>query len=701
MEAHMVRRSILFIMMLFLLSGASTPTLAEETSILPDPLIQQMIDQVTPEQVLYYDRQLVGEIPVWVDDGWYTISTRYTYSGEPIHKTTNFIGQHLAGLGMQVEYHQWGGADYPNVIGELPGVVNPEQIYIIGGHLDAASGTPGADDNASGSVATLLAADILSQYRWGCTLRFAFWTGEEQWMLGSYAYAERTAQNNEDLRGYLNLDMLGWNTPGSQPGIDLIYSENIPPSLALAELFASVVDGYALELVAEIINDPSGGSDHLAFWDFGFNAILAIEDEADFNPYYHEAGDTPGHLDLTYFTDYVKASLGTFAHLTGCLIEQGIGQIDGHITSGGGAPIAGATITAEDSYGQQYQTTTDPAGYYTRTLVTDIYTVTASAYAYQPVTVSGVDILSNTLTSLDITLPTSPIYQVSGVISEQGSGLPLVAQITFEGSPVTAWSDPSTGHYQAELPEGDYMMRVQADMHRPEERPIHLDQPQQQDFSLPMLACLLLVDDDQDNPDYRSAYTQALDSLDASYDTWDVATAGDPTLVDLTGYRHLIWFTGAPQFGTFNGSNEAEVSAYLDSGGNLLLSSQSYLAEMNLTAFGQDYLHIGNFVNNAGQIDLVGANIFSGLGPFTLDAPFQAAADMVNPDGLGQVAFAGNTTNAAVSYTGSGLNTLFMGFALEGLPQADRSAVFERALASFGGCAVQAGWWNYIPLVGK
>ena len=61
--------------------------------------------------------------------------------------------------------------------------MNPNDIFVIGAHLDdmpTGSTAPGADDNASGSVATLIAADILSQYQWGCTLRFAFWTGRSR-----------------------------------------------------------------------------------------------------------------------------------------------------------------------------------------------------------------------------------------------------------------------------------------------------------------------------------------------------------------------------------------------------------------------------------------------------------------------------------------------------------------------------------------
>jgi hypothetical protein len=58
----------------------------------PDPLIQGMIDQVTEPQVYTYTRELTGELPVWVDDAWYTITTRYTNSGTPIQKNHALCG---------------------------------------------------------------------------------------------------------------------------------------------------------------------------------------------------------------------------------------------------------------------------------------------------------------------------------------------------------------------------------------------------------------------------------------------------------------------------------------------------------------------------------------------------------------------------------------------------------------------------------
>jgi hypothetical protein len=374
----------------------------------PDPIIQGMIDQVTQTQVYTYDEQLAGYLPVWADGDWYTIPTRYTYSGIPIQKTTHFVGQHLQDLGLDVEYHMWNASTNPNVIGQITGTTHPEDIYIIGGHLDDVQGAPGADDNASGAVATLLAADIISQYQWGCTLRFAFWTGEEQGLWGSEAYAWRAYQHGENIQGYLNLDMIAWNTRGSPAGIDVIYNSSMPETYALAQLFADVIDAYNINLIPGLGTSLGGGSDHSSFWDYGYTAILSIEDQSDFNPYYHSSQDTPAHMDPTYFTNFVKAAVATFAHQTGCLIPPAEGALNGHVTrSSDGSPIAGGLISASNNLGGEYQAISDPGGYYTMTLPVDSYSVTVTADGYVPAVAGGVEIISGTTTTQDFALETS------------------------------------------------------------------------------------------------------------------------------------------------------------------------------------------------------------------------------------------------------------------------------------------------------
>ncbi len=305
------------------------PAAAIPTAIQPDPLVQAMMDQVSATVVYSYTGGLSGEWPVLVGGAPYTITTRHTDSGVPVQKATQYVGERLAARGLNVEYHTWRTGKPPNVIGERPGLTHPENIYIICAHLDdmpSAPPAPGADDNASGAVAVLIAADILTQYQWGCTLRFAFWTGEEQGLQGSAAYAQRCYNRGENILGVINLDMIAWNTPASSPDMDLHAKSSIPATLALAQLFADVIDAYDLNLIPEIIANGTGASDQASFWSYGYTAILGIEDYYpgyhDFNPRYHTANDRLQYLDMAYYTDFVKAALATFVHLSGCLITN-------------------------------------------------------------------------------------------------------------------------------------------------------------------------------------------------------------------------------------------------------------------------------------------------------------------------------------------------------------------------------------------
>jgi hypothetical protein len=89
-----------------------------------------------------------------------------------------------------------------DVIAEIPGTDKANEMVIFGGHIDSWDGARGAQDNGTGTATTLEAARILSQtlaeqgLRPRRTIRFMLWSGEEQGLLGSRAYAE---QHPEEL----------------------------------------------------------------------------------------------------------------------------------------------------------------------------------------------------------------------------------------------------------------------------------------------------------------------------------------------------------------------------------------------------------------------------------------------------------------------------------------------------------------------
>jgi len=322
--------------------------------IAPSPLVQEMIDQVDIDSLSQLAAELTGEQPTTIGGEPYTILTRNSFSGEPVRKAAQYLYEYYQGLGLEVAYHDFDlfGTPQVNVAAEKLGSLAPERVYLITSHYDDAPGgprAPGADDNASGTVAVMLAAKILPQYDFGCSLRFINFSGEEQGLVGSDQYAKQAFCAREDLRAVLNLDMIAWNTADSPAQMDLHAQPGVPGSLEIARLFMDVTDAYELNLTPELVSPGVGASDHASFWTYDFPAILAIEDLKDFNPNYHTLDDDLNNLgDLTYYTEMVKASLATLAHL-GCLVEDGWGTVAGRVTEAHtGAPLAGAWVTVEE-----------------------------------------------------------------------------------------------------------------------------------------------------------------------------------------------------------------------------------------------------------------------------------------------------------------------------------------------------------------
>ncbi len=681
------------------------PVLAQApAAITPNPTVTAMLNQVTNTAVSDYDRQLAGELPVMVDGSPYTITSRYTSSGTPIQKTTSFVAQHLGALGMDVESHVWGGATYPNVIGEMPGLLEPEKIYIIGAHIDDVQNTPGADDNASGSVAVLLAADILSQYAWGYTLRFAFWTGEEQGLNGSEAYAARARANGENILGYLNLDMIAYNTKNSAPGLDLLVHPSMPDTLQMAQLFSDAISAYGLNLQPEIISDLSGGSDHMSFWDQGYRSILAIEDQGDFNPYYHQPGDKPANNNLAYFVDFVKASLATFVHDADCLLPNGVGTLSGTVTDSGGAPIPGAMITVLDALGDSYTALTGADGAYSRPVLAGIASVSAEAFGFVDGAPRQVTINQNGSSTADFVLENAEMFTVSGVVSEASGGAPLAASITAAGTPVMATTDAASGAFSLFLPAGIYSLTARANCHQPVSSTLYVGGDLTQDFALPLLKPILLVDDDRNLPNMQTSYTAALDSLGLTYETWPVAASGDPTAAKLSEYHTVLWYTGKPSEGTFSSSNEGAAAAYMDQGGNFFLSSYEYLYDRGLTSFGQGYLGISAYTNDVSRTDPVGAvgdPLGGGLGPYTLTNAVWGSGTLWtdNVSGVQGSPFkwSGSGQNNSTRYAGQDFKSVFLAWPLETINNVDQRAEVLNAVVNwFGSCAAQP---NNLPVL--
>ena len=293
-----------------------------------DPNVAALLPQVSPQAISDRIADLSGERPADVGVGTATLATRYTFSLS-IRNAEVYLYQRYVELGLPVSYAGWSYGSYTgrNVIAEIRGTVHPERIWLIGGHFDDTSEAPysrapGADDNASGTAATLAIASILRQHRFADTIRFVHFSAEEQGHWGSQVYARSLSSAGAQVMGYLDLDMIGWDGNGDRTME--IHSGTRANSVDLATRFTGANQRYGQGLRVEVKDSSASRfSDHSSFWDFGYPAFMAIEnffDDAiprDRNPWYHQTGDLLSRVDLDYVTRTARTALAMLAEGAG------------------------------------------------------------------------------------------------------------------------------------------------------------------------------------------------------------------------------------------------------------------------------------------------------------------------------------------------------------------------------------------------
>ncbi len=93
---------------------------------------------------------------------------------------------------LEMEARMLPDADSANVIGEIPGREKPEEVVVIGGHIDSWDVGAGAQDDGSGIITALEAVHLI--HKLGLkprrTLRVVFWTNEENGGAGGIAYRD-------------------------------------------------------------------------------------------------------------------------------------------------------------------------------------------------------------------------------------------------------------------------------------------------------------------------------------------------------------------------------------------------------------------------------------------------------------------------------------------------------------------------------
>jgi leucyl aminopeptidase len=163
----------------------------------------------------------------------------------------------------------------------LTGKDRPNEIVVLGGHLDSinqswggsSSAAPGADDNASGSANLIEALRILmAQPQAQRSIEFMWYAGEESGLLGSAEIAAQYKADKKDVVAVLQLDM----TLFAGSGELVIGSMTDFTSAWLREYVKAVNDSY---LHAKIVDDKCGYgcSDHASWYKNGYPSVMPFE----------------------------------------------------------------------------------------------------------------------------------------------------------------------------------------------------------------------------------------------------------------------------------------------------------------------------------------------------------------------------------------------------------------------------------------
>jgi aminopeptidase Y len=293
-----------------------------------------------------------------------------------VTSVTQAVGDTLAatpGLTMRVKTDTFRGiATTSNVFAETPGG-NPNNVVMVGAHLDSVNAGPGIQDNGSGSAAILEVAQQMAKVKPVNKVRFALWGAEESGLVGSRFYVANLPQAERDkIALYLNFDMIG-----SPNHVFFIYDGDDsdvfgapagpPGSAEIEKLFENF---YGLVGESYKGTDFSGRSDYGPFIAAGVDipsgglftgaeGIKSAQEAAiwggtagqQYDPCYHLACDTYANINLHAFD--VNTDAVAFATLTYAFSTQSVNGVPGKIVPGSPSVGSGSGSSAGYPGGSQ------------------------------------------------------------------------------------------------------------------------------------------------------------------------------------------------------------------------------------------------------------------------------------------------------------------------------------------------------------
>jgi Zn-dependent M28 family amino/carboxypeptidase len=267
------------------------------------------------------------------------IGERGLFKYDNLNRAAEYITGEFRSFGYEVGFQEYKIRNriFRNIIVTKTGSKRPGEVVILGAHYDSMR-NPGADDNASAIAGLLETARAFSGKTNGRTIKFIAFTNEEPPLfkgksMGSSIYAKAARKNEDDIKGVLILEMIGYfsDKPRSQRhpiGLNFFYPKvgnfiGVVGNAKSKRLISYTVSSFkaATSLPVERVVAPNiiigiGMSDDWSFWKEGYPAVM-ITDTAYFrNPNYHKKSDTYDTLDYEKMAEVTKGVTAALKAIT-------------------------------------------------------------------------------------------------------------------------------------------------------------------------------------------------------------------------------------------------------------------------------------------------------------------------------------------------------------------------------------------------
>jgi carboxypeptidase Q len=183
-----------------------------------------------------------------------------------------------------------GPIEQENVVGEIRGYEKPDEVVILGAHLDSWELGTGALDNGCNAALVIEAARAIKAT--GLlprrTIRFVLFSGEEQGTIGSYEYVKAHRAELDKIRAMITFDA----------GIGRVTGYSLGGRRDIEAGVREVLKPLESWGVNNHTNDASFGTDNFDFLLEGVPTLVANQEEANYLPNYHAASDTLDKVDI-------------------------------------------------------------------------------------------------------------------------------------------------------------------------------------------------------------------------------------------------------------------------------------------------------------------------------------------------------------------------------------------------------------------